>query len=204
MRASVLMASAFLASIAFGTSLQADPLSDACMRVASAKMTEWGQARLLRDRMDTYEDGSKLDTTVIFTENGMFHLIKGVWRTGQATRHQRSAGSPSSVVHNMGLTACASDGADQIDGQKTLVYSYEQGPDMKSRLWVSETTGLPMREEIDQKPSRYDIPAKIVMTYRFNDDVHVPLVAEMRNNMRMKYSQDWTRYMASGTPGTSH
>jgi hypothetical protein len=104
----------------------------------------------------------------------------------------------------MGLTECTADGADDVDGQKALAYSYEQGPDMKTRLWVSEATGLPIRAEINQKPSRYDIPAKIVMTYRFNSDVHVPEVAELRNDMRMKYSQDWTRYMASGTPGTSH
>jgi len=203
MRASVLIASVFLASLAFGAA-QAEPMSDACMKVANAKMAEWSQASLLRDRMDTYEDGSNLNTEVIFTENGMFHLVKGIWRTGQATRHQRSAGSPSSVIHNMGLTECSADGADNVDGQKTLVYSYEQGPDMKSRLWISQATGLPLRAEINQKPARYDIPAKIVMTYMFNDDVHLPKAAELRNDMRMKYSQDWLRYMASGTPGTSH
>ncbi|HTT99025.1 MAG TPA: hypothetical protein VMF58_13310 [Rhizomicrobium sp.] len=205
MRISVLTASAFLASVAFVTSVQAEESwSDACMKVAGAKVAEWNQARVMRDRMDTYADGSKLDTQIYFTENGMFQLIKGVWRTGQATRHQRSAGSMSSAAHTMGLTACTADGADNVDGQSALVYSYEQGPDMKSRMWVSSATGLPLRAEIDQKPARYDIPAKIVMTYAYNDDVRVPKVAQLKNDMRMKYSQDWLRYMATGTPGTSH
>jgi hypothetical protein len=204
MRASILMVSAFAASTAFAMPLQASPASDVCMRVANAKLQEWNQARLLRDRMDTYGNGSTLDTKVIFTENGMFQLIKGVWRTGQATRHQRSAGSASSVAHNMGFTDCSADGADSVDGQEALVYSYAQGPDMKSRIWVSETTGLPLRAEIAQTPERYDIPAKIVMTYAYNDDVHVPKDAELRNWMRMNYSQDWLKYKATGVAGTSH
>ncbi len=204
MRASVLTAFAFAASMAFAGPLQASPMSDACMRVANAKLQEWNQARLLRDRMDTYANGSTLNTQIIFTENGMFQLVKGVWRTGQATRHQRSAGSASSVAHNMGFTDCSADGAENVDGQKALVYSYEQGPDMKSRVWISEATGLPLRTEISQTPERYDIPAKIIMTYAYNDDVHVPKVAEQRNWIRMKTSQDWLNYMATGTPGTSH
>lgn len=174
------------------------------MRVADAKLQEWNQARLMRDRMDTYANGSTLDTQIIFTENGMFQLVKGVWRTGQATRHQRSAGSASSVAHNMGFTGCSADGADNIDGQKALVYSYEQGPDMKSRVWVSEATGLPLRTEISQTPERYDIPAKIVMTYVYNDDVRLPKDAELRNWMRMNRSQDWLKYMATGSPNGSH
>jgi len=204
MRVSILMASAFIASFAFGTSLQAAPDSDACMKVANAKLQEWNQSRLLRDRMDTYADGSTLNTEVIFTENGLFHQVKGVWRTGQALRHQRSAGSASSVVHNMGFTECTSDGADAVDGQKALVYSYEQGPNMKSRIWVSEMTGLPLRAEINQVPLRHDIPTKIVMIYVYNGDVHVPLVAETRNAVRMARSQTYVRDQSSMTPNVVH
>jgi hypothetical protein len=193
-----------MVSFTYSGAVQASPDSDACVRVANAKLQEWNQARLSRDRMDTYANGSTLNTQIIFTENGMYQQIKGVWRTGQATRHQRSAGSASSVAHNMGFTDCSADGADSVDGQKTLVYSYEQGPEMKSRVWVSETTGLPLRTEISQTPARYDIPTKIVMTYAYNGDVRVPKTAELKNWMRMKYSQDWLNYMATGTPGTSH
>ena len=204
MHNSILMASAFATSIAFSGPSFASSLPDACMKVANAKMQEWNQARLLRDRMDTYANGSTLNTEVIFTENGMFHLVNGVWRTGQATRHQRAAGSPSTVAHNMGFTGCSADGAENVDGQRANVYSYEQGPDMKSRIWVSDATGLPLRAEISQTPARYDIPAQIVMTYAYNDEVKVPKDAELRNWMRVKYSQDWLNYMATGTPGTSH
>lgn len=204
MRTSFLIASAFAVSTTFAVQAQASPVSDVCMKVANAKLQEWNQARILRDRMDTYANGSTLDTQVIFTENGMFHRVKGIWRTGQATRDQRSGGSASSVAHNMGFTDCSADGADSVDGQKTLVYSYEQGPDMKSRVWVSETTGLPLRTEIAQTPARYDIPAKVVMTYAYNDDVRVPKDAELRNWMRMNRSQDWLKYMATGSASGSH
>lgn len=204
MRTSILMASAFAVSMMFVVPVQASPVSDACMRVANAKLLEWNQARMLRDRMDTYADGSTLNTEVIFTENGMFHRVKGIWRTGQATRDQRSGGSASTVAHNMGFTDCSADGADSVDGQKTLVYSYEQGPDMKSRVWVSETTGLPLRTEIAQTPARHDVPSKVVLTYAYNGDVRVPKDAELRNWVRMNASQDWLKYMASGSPSGAH
>lgn len=204
MRASILMVSALLASAMCCTSLQAEPVSDACMKVANAKLHEWNQARLLRDRMDTYADGSTLNTEVIFTENGMFHLVKGVWRTGQATRHQRSAGSAGTVVHNMGFTGCSADGAENVDGERANVYSYEQGPDMKSRIWVSDATGLPLRAEISQVPKRSDIPSKIVMTYVYDDNVHVPLVAETRNAVRMARSQTYLRDQSSMSPNVVH
>jgi hypothetical protein len=204
MRISILMASAVAVSATFAVSAQASPVSDVCLRVANAKVLEWNQARILRDRMDSYANGSTLNTQVIFTENGMFQRVKGMWRTGQATRDQRSGGSASTVAHNMGFTGCSADGADEVDGQKTLVYSYEQGPDMKSRVWVSETTGLPLRTEIAQTPKRHDVPSKIVMTYAYNGDVRVPKDAELRNWMRMNYSQDWLKYKATGVPGTSH
>ena len=204
MRTSILMASAVAASVTLAMPVQAASISDACMRVANAKLLEWNQARILRDRMDSYANGSTLNTQIIFTENGMFQRVKGLWRTGQATRDQRSGGSVSTVAHNMGFTECNADGADEVDGQKTLVYSYEQGPDMKSRVWVSETTGLPLRTEIAQSPARHDVPSKIVMTYAYNGDVHVPKDAELRNWIRMNYSQDWLKYKATGVPGTSH
>jgi hypothetical protein len=188
----------------FCTALQAEPASDACMKVANARLQEWNQARLLRDRMDTYADGSTLNTEIIFTENGMFHLVKGIWRTGQATRRERSAGSASSVIHNMGFTDCTADGAEDVDGQRSAVYSYEQGPDMKSRIWISEATGLPLRAEVRQVPKRRDIPAKIVMTYIYDDNVHVPHTAELKNFERLARSQTYVRDQSSMSPGVVH
>ena len=68
----------------------------------------------------------------------------------------------------------------------------------------SDATGLPLRVELQQSPGADNNPVKVSMRYAYNDDVRVPNEALLRNTMRMKYSQDWLTYMATGTPGASH
>jgi hypothetical protein len=196
-----------IAAIAFWTlPAAAEPgaSGDACLAIAQSKMLEWNQAKLYRTRMDTMADGKLRPSVMIFTENGMFEQVRGMWRTGQALRNQRVAGSVDSVMKRMGLTDCAGAGMDEVDGQKASVYTYTQDPDIKARIWISETSGLPLRVEIQQSAGKDNNPVKVSMRYAYNDDVHVPNAALLRNRMRMNYSQDWLRYMANGTPGTSH
>ncbi|HVV65257.1 MAG TPA: hypothetical protein VHC42_07295 [Rhizomicrobium sp.] len=176
----------------------------ACQAVAQARLLEWNQARLMRHRMDTLADGSLRPSELIFTENGMFEKVRGIWRTGQALRNQRVAGSIETVMRRMKFTDCGWDGADSIDGQKANIYRYEQDPGMVSRMWISDDTGLPLRVEIQQPAGPDDNPVKIDMRYAYNDDVRLPHDAERRNWERMNWSQDWTRYMASSQPSGSH
>jgi hypothetical protein len=177
---------------------------DACLAIAQSKVLEWNQAKLLRTRTDTMADGKLRPSVMIFTENGMFEQVRGLWRTGQALRNQRVAGSTESVMKRMGLSDCASAGADELDGQKAFVYVYSQDPDIKAKIWISDATGLPLRVELQQSPGKDNNPVKVSMRYAYNDNVQVPHAAELRNWMRMNRSQDWLKYMATGTPGASH
>ena len=74
-----------------GPGMNASP-GDACLAIAQSKVLEWNQAKLIRDRMDTMADGKLRPSVMIFTENGMFEQVRGLWRTGQALRNQRVAG----------------------------------------------------------------------------------------------------------------
>src|SRR6185437_4857737 len=79
------------------------PSPDACLTVAESIVREWAQARLQRDRTDTLADGDIRKTELIFTENTVFQLVEGFWRTGPATRGQRSTGSAQDVIKRMEL-----------------------------------------------------------------------------------------------------
>jgi hypothetical protein len=144
-------------------------------------------------------DGQLRPSVMIFTENGMFEQVRGLWRTGQALRHQRVAGPVEYVMKRMGMSDCATAGMDDVDGQKAAVYTYAQDPDIKAKIWISDATGLPLRVELQQSPGPDNNPVKVSMRYAYNDDVHLPKEASLRNTMRMKYSQDWLSYMATGS-----
>ena len=137
---------------------------------------------------------------MIFTENGMFEQVRGVWRTGQALRNQRVAGRVGSVMKRMGLSDCNSAGMDDIDGQKTWVYTYSQDPDIRAKIWISDDDGLPLRAELQQSPGRDNNPVKVSMRYAYNDDVHVPNDAALRNWMRKKYSWGLAELWQAGRP----
>ncbi|MGH7489572.1 MAG: hypothetical protein ACREMY_28825, partial [bacterium] len=155
-------------------------------------------------RMDTMADGTTRPSVMIFTENGMFEKVRGMWRTGQALHNQRVAGSIENVLERMGLMDCVRAGEEDVDGQKAAVYTYSQDPDISATIWVSKTSGLPLRAELQQSPGRHNNPIKVSMRYTYNGDVRVPKDAELRNWMRMNQSQDWLRYMATGSPTGSH
>jgi hypothetical protein len=199
------IASAGFATLAFWTApAAAGPganwsSGDACFAIADSKVREWNQAKLVRNRIDTMADGKKRPSVMIFTENGMFEQVSGIWRTGQALRNQRVAGSTENVMKRMGLTDCVSAGGDNVDGQKATAYTYSQDPDIKAKIWISDASGLPLRVDLQQSPGRDNNPVSISMHYAYNDDVHVPDAAVLRNWVRMNASQDWLRYMASGS-----
>ena len=171
------------------------PSPDGCLTVAEAIVREWAQARLQRDRTDTLADGDIRKTELIFTENTVFQLVEGFWRTGPATRGQRSTGSAQDVIKRMELSDCSVGGEEDVKGEKTKVYAYAQAPDTRAEIWVSEATGLPLRIEVEQSAQKPKEPVKIPMNFVYGDNVHVPLAAENRNYRRMLASQAWLRQM---------
>jgi hypothetical protein len=171
------------------------PSPDACLTVAEAIVREWAQARLQRDRTDTLADGDIRKTELIFTENTVFQLVDGFWRTGPATRGQRSTGPVQDVINRMELTDCSVGGEEEVNGQKAAVYAYGQKPDTKAEIWISKATGLPLRIDVEQPAKKPNEPVKISMSFVYDDDVHVPLDAEHRDYRRMLASQTWMRQM---------
>jgi hypothetical protein len=171
------------------------PSPDACLTVADAIVREWAQNRLQRDRTDTLADGKVRTTQLIFTENTVFQLVEGFWRTGPATRGQRSTGSAQDVIKRMDLSDCSVGGDEEVNGQKAAVYAYAQKPDTKAEIWISKATELPLRIDVEQSAKKPDQPVKISMNFVYDDDVHVPLDAEHRDYRRMLASQDWMRKM---------
>ncbi len=171
------------------------PSPDGCLTVAEAIVREWAQARLQRDRTDTLANGDIRKTELIFTENTVFQLVDGFWRTGPATRGQRSTGPAQDVIKRMELLDCSVGGEEEVNGQKASVYAYAQNPDTKAQIWVSQATGLPLRIEVEQSAQKPKEPVKISMNFVYGDDVHVPLDAEHRDYRRMLASQAWLRQM---------
>jgi hypothetical protein len=177
---------------------------DICLKIAEAKVAEWRQAKLLRDRTDTLADGTTRKTEMIFTENGVFEQVRGLWRTGQAKRNQRAADSAEAVAKRMGLSDCSDAGETDADGQSATRYTYSQEPGITTEIWVSKSTGLPLRMDIVQAAQKPEEPIRISMRYAYGDDVHVPLSAQQRNYMRMMRSQDWLRDMQATSPNVVH
>jgi hypothetical protein len=163
---------------------------DICLRIADAKVKEWAQARVLRDRTDVFADGTTRRSEFIFTENGVYFRVRDLWQTGQVARAQRRADDARSVAQRMALSDCSVDAADEEDGQAVTHYVYSQGPDAAGELWVLDATGLPLRMAVRQKPEKPDQPVTVELRYSYNDAVKVPDDAQLTAIMRQRRSRD--------------
>lgn len=161
---------------------------DICLKIADAKVKEWAQARVLRDRTDTFSDGTSRKSEFIFTENGLYFRVRDLWQTGQVTWAQRRADDARSVAQRMALSDCSAGGEE--DGQAVTHYVYSQGPDTTGELWVADATGLPLRMAVHQKPGKPDQPVTIAFRYSYNDAVKVPDDAQLTALMRQRRSRD--------------
>jgi len=163
---------------------------DICLKIADAKVKEWAQARVLRERTDKFSDGTTRKSEFIFTENGLYFRIRDLWQTGQVTWAQRRADDAKSVARRMALSDCATAGVSEEDGQSVTHYVYSQGQDIAGELWVLDATGLPLRMAVNQKPAKPDQPAEIEFRYSYNDAVKVPNDAQLASIMRQRRSRD--------------
>jgi hypothetical protein len=163
---------------------------DICLKIADAKVKAWAQARILRERTDTFSDGTTRKSEFIFTENGLYFRIRDLWQTGQVTWAQRRADDARSVARRMALSDCAIAEDSEEDGQSVTHYVYSQGSDTVGELWVLDATGLPLRMAVHQKPAKPEQPAAIEFRYSYNDAVQVPNDAQLASIMRQRRARD--------------
>jgi hypothetical protein len=162
---------------------------DICLKIADAKIKQWAQKRIQRDRTDLFADGKVRKTEFIFTENALYFQIGEDWRASQVGWSERETEDPAAIAKRMQLSDCSVGETVQEDGQSLTRFTYSQGPRTATTLWVSDTTGLPLRMEIHQQPEKPDQPTTIAFRYAYGDDVKVPAVASTALDARTRRAQ---------------
>jgi hypothetical protein len=184
--------------ILFGSGASADPapadasLPSACEAVALAKFQQWTQSRLMVEQTNTFADGSKRGLELIVTEDTAYARLGRRWITANVTRPERGVATPQLLAKRMGLATCTKGDHVQEGGVAATVYTYTYTPDndgtvSKGTLWVSDATGLPLRQEFDQNGplANSRVATTIETSYVYNDDVTVPRGAELAENTRL-------------------
>jgi hypothetical protein len=168
------------------------PSVDSCAVVALAKFKQWTQPRILIDQTNIFADGSKRGMELIVTENTAYAQFGHFWKTAQVTRPERGVGSPKMLAKHMGLATCAKGDEVQEAGGPATVYTYSYTPDdngtvSKGTLWISDATGLPVRQQFDQNgpPANSHVATTIESTYSYNTDVTLPRGAELADDTRL-------------------
>ena len=168
------------------------PSVDSCAVVALAKFKQWTQPRIMIDQTNIFADGSKRGMELIVTENTAYAQLGHLWKTAQVTRPERGVGSPKMLAKHMGLANCAKGDAVQEAGGPATVYTYSYTPDdngtvSKGTLWISDATGLPVRQQFDQNgpPANSHVATTIESTYSYNTDVTLPRGAELADDTRL-------------------
>jgi hypothetical protein len=172
------------------------PSVDSCAIVALAKFKQWIQPMIMIDQTNTFADGSKRGMQLIVTENTAYARFNHLWKTAQVTRPQRGVGSPQMLAKHMGLATCAKGDAVQEPGGQVTAYTYSYTPDdngtvSKGTLWISDATGLPVRQQFDQNGplANSHVATTIESTYSYNTDVTVPRGAELAEDTRLFHNR---------------
>jgi hypothetical protein len=114
------------------------------------------------------------------------------------------------LAKNMGLATCAKGDHVREAGEQATVYTFTFEPDSygvasKGTLWISDVTGLPLREEFEQNgPLPNSRVAKsIETTYNYNSDVAIPGAAELAESTRLSRNQrELTSQQTGGGSGS--
>ncbi|GEM_PF-5859204 len=170
--------------------------ADLCIKIAEAKFNQWLQDRVHTQQTMTYDDGSTKSIEIIATPNIVYARHGSVWGSSNVTLHQRVASSPEKVAKDMNLDKCAIADHLQEQGQAATVYTYNYAPDTfgdfaDGTLWVSDSNGLPLRQEIRESgtlPNRR-VARSISVTYSYNADVVAPSAAVHAENTRLFINQ---------------
>ncbi len=208
--ASLAIAGSFVVAGTIGAAAQSamPATSDACATIATAKFNQWRQMRLRIERSKTFADGSVVNDDLIVTENTAFKKDGSGWTSAGITLRERAVPSPKRILRDMRLGQCTQSGQETVDGQSAMIYTYSYLPDdagytAQGRIWISEATGLPLREDFQEPspPANQKIAKAISATYTYNDDVHIPRGAEVANAQRLFNTASAVRNMQSGTAG---
>jgi len=209
MKRSVLGSIAVLGGIVVVGPALADPSGD-CAAVAQAKYEEWRQPKLFIERSKTFEDGHTTTDSMIVTENTAYYRESmRSWTSAGMTVRERAVSSPQKILHDMRLADCTKGASTTKDGQPVTVYTFnylpgDDGTIASGTLWISDQTGLPVREEFSQSappPANLKVAKAISATYRYNDDVVVPRGAELADRLRLNNNAAVVRNMQSGGYG---
>jgi hypothetical protein len=172
-----------------GTQPQA--ASDACLKIADAKIRQWKQRRIQRDRTDLLADGTSRKSEFVFTERALYFEVSGDWRAAQVGWSERTTEGVDSVAQRMALSDCSQGSTAQEDGGPVTSFTYSQGPKIATTLWISDATGLPVRMEVHQKADKPDQPVTIAFRYLYGDAVQIPKEAAMGLDARTRRAQDY-------------
>ena len=173
------------------------PTSDqACTRIAEAKVKEWAQIKVKRDRLDSFADGRTRASEFVFTSDRVYVQSHGIWRSAQAAHDLRLAGSAAEVAKRMSLADCRL--AEQADGRAR--YTFSQGEGSAGEIWIADASGLPLSMEIRLAQAGKDDPVAISFRYAFGDAVEVPRGAELAAFEKSMRTQQWITALQSGRP----
>jgi hypothetical protein len=163
--------------------------SDVCLKIADAKIRQWKQKRIQRDRTDLLGDGTTRKSEFVFTENALYFDVAGGWRAAQVGWSERTTEGADAVAKRMALSDCSMGTSVQEDGGPVTRFTYSQGPKISTTLWLSDTTGLPVRMEVHQTADKPDQPVSIAFRYAYGDDVKIPSEAAMGLDARTRRAQ---------------
>lgn len=182
------------ADIAAGAGQSSDP----CLSVAEAKFSQWTAPRMMIQETQTFADGTNQKIEAIFTEDSAYaHVVGRPWMTVNHSRGQRHPMSPEKLVRNMGLIDCTREGSAKDEGQATSLYTYDYRPDenanhVSGKIWISDSTALPMRQELSQEleTAHHHVPVAISARFFYGDAVQVPKDARRADELRRFWTQE--------------
>jgi hypothetical protein len=204
---SVLALALLISPVQAGTAEIGSPSDDACMILARAKHDQWVQPRVLIEQTKTFADGSTSTTTILATENTVYEKRLDSWKSFALSVKERGVPSPDTILASMRLAACTRDATVQEANQTASLYSYDYLPDDRGfvahgKIWISELTGLPLREELQDPapPANAMVAAAIIAVYRYG--VAIPPGAELADSARLSQTGR-LKAMQFGVIGTS-
>jgi hypothetical protein len=162
---------------------------DICLQIAQAKVKQWAEARIARERTDTFAGGATRVSRFIFTPNMLYAEHSGIWEAMQVSWAQRRGDVADAVARRMDLADC-SKGAATIEAGVTT-YTYSMGKDAVGQLDVSDATGLPLRMRIAARDAKPGAPVSISLRYGYGDGVQVPRGAELAAFQHRTRAQQW-------------
>ena len=198
-----IVGSVFIGVPAIAQSMDASPV---CAQIANAKYQQWRQPKLFIDRSKTFENGSTASDKMIVTENTAYYKDDSrSWTSAGITLRERAVGSPEKILRDMRLAECTKGAS--ADNATVYTFDYLPGDDgtvASGKIWISDATGLPLREEFSQSsppPANRKVAKTISATYHYNGDVIVPRGAELADAQRLNNNWSVVRNMQSGSAG---